>query len=130
MARSLSKNRVLAAGALLIGLGFGATGLAHTPLQYVGSIVLWSLGEIALLPVAAAVITDLAPPSLRGSYQGAYQLAWGAAFMIAPSLTGLVITRFGMSVLWAGCFVAGIAVSIGHFALNSARKRRMQELAA
>jgi MFS family permease len=122
------KNRVLASGALLVGVGFGLTALASTPAQYVGSIVVWSLGEIALLPVASTVITDLAPPSLRGSYQGVYQLAWGAAFSVAPTLGGGVIARLGAPTLWAGCFIAGLLVALGHLAVGPANRRRARDL--
>jgi MFS family permease len=125
------KYRVLAVGALLVGLGFGLTAIASTPAQYVGTIIVWSLGEIALLPVASTVVTDIAPPSLRGSYQGAYQLAWGAAFSIAPTLGGGVIARFGAPTLWVGCFMAGVLVAIGHLAIGPANRRReLERLAA
>jgi MFS family permease len=119
-----SKSRAVAAGALLVGIGFGLTGLAHTPAGYALSIAVWSLGEIALLPVAVTIITEIAPPSARGSYQGAYQLMWGAAFFLAPGLSGSIITRFGARALWSGCFVTGAAVACGHLLLGAERRRR------
>ena len=123
-------HRVLAGGALLIGIGFGLTALAQTPeAGYVGSIVVWSLGEIAFLPLAAVVVTNLAPPELRGSYQGVYQLAWGAAFAVAPSLSGAIFARFGSATLWGACFVTGLVVAAGHLALGPARRRRQLERA-
>jgi MFS family permease len=121
-------SRVVAVGSFLVGVGFGLTGLVHTPLGYAGSIAVWSLGEIALLPVAAVMITELAPPSLRGSYQGLYQLTWGAAFSVAPSLSGAVIARFGAHALWAGCFVIGSFVALAHLAAEPARLRRREQL--
>jgi MFS family permease len=119
------KSRVLACGALLVGIGFGLTGLARAPGGYALSIAVWSLGEIALLPIATAVLIELAPSSLRASYQGGYQLVWGAAFLFAPGLSGAVISRFGAPALWAGCFVTGVLVSLGHLALGPARRRRV-----
>jgi dipeptide/tripeptide permease len=118
-----SKSHVIAAGALLVGIGFGLTGVARTPAGYVLSIAVWSLGEIALLPVATAIITEIAPPSLRGSYQGAYQLMWGAAFFFAPGLAGATIARFGAAALWTGCFVTGVVVALGQLSLGAARRR-------
>jgi dipeptide/tripeptide permease len=116
-------SHVIAAGAVLVGIGFGLTGLARAPGGYALSIAVWSLGEIALLPIAVAIITEIAPPSLRGSYQGAYQLMWGAAFFIAPGLSGAVIARFGAPALWTGCFVTGVVVALGHLSLGAARQR-------
>jgi MFS family permease len=123
------KSRVLAVGALLVGIGFGATALVHAPAGYVASIAIWSLGEIALLPVATTVIAELSPTSLRASYQGMYQLSWGAAFFVAPTLSGAVFTRFGARTLWAGCFVAAVLVSLAHLALGPARRKRIAQLA-
>jgi MFS family permease len=119
------KSRVLAFGALLVGIGFGLTGIARSPSGYALSIAIWSLGEIALLPIATAVLAELAPASLRASYQGGYQLVWGAAFLLAPGLAGAVISRFGAPALWAGCFVTGVLVSLGHLALGPARRGRL-----
>ncbi len=125
-----SRSRVLAGGAFLVGVGFGLNAFAHTPAAYVGSIAVWTLGEIALLPVTATVITDLAPASLRGSYQGLYQLAWGAAFSVSPTLSGAVIARFGAPTLWAGCFAVASLVAVGQLAIGPASRRRMQQIAA
>jgi MFS family permease len=122
------RSRVLATGAFLVGAGFGLTAFSRTPLAYVGSIAVWSLGEVALLPVTAAQVSDLSPPSLRASYQGMYQLAWGAAFAVAPILSGGVIARWGASALWAGCFAAGTLVALAQLALGGAARRRHAEL--
>ncbi|HET6346548.1 MAG TPA: MFS transporter, partial [Myxococcota bacterium] len=50
-----ARPHVLAAGALLTGLGMGLTALAHSAEGYAGCIALWTLGEIALAPVGSAV---------------------------------------------------------------------------
>src|SRR5260370_2796636 len=70
----LRRSTVMACGAALVGIGLGATALAHSPGTYSLTVVIWSLGEIAVLPTSAAVIADLAPANLRGTYQGAYHL--------------------------------------------------------
>ena len=116
-----AKHTVMAAGVFLIALGFGATGLAHTPLHYAGTIILWSLGEIAFIPLASATVAELAPPALRGSYQGVYQLAWGAAFTLGPMLSGAVLGHLGSRILWTGCFVLGTASALGQLLLGRAR---------
>ncbi|HEY2509998.1 MAG TPA: MFS transporter, partial [Polyangiaceae bacterium] len=67
--RNLPRAYVMAAGALLIGAGFGLTGVAGGSVAlYVVSIAVWTLGEIATAPVGPAVVADLAPPALRASY--------------------------------------------------------------
>jgi MFS family permease len=59
-------------------------------------------------------VADFAPASRRGAYQGTYQLAWGTASMIAPTLGGFVLTRAGPHALWGGCVVACFAAAVLH----------------
>ena len=135
--RSLS----LAAGATVMALGFGLNALARTTPIYAASVLIWTLGEIAVLPVAHSVVTDVAPPLLRGRYQGAYTLAFGLAACAAPAVGTLVLQRFGATVLWSACLAIGLVVAAGQLALArpltraasrthsaAARRRRTESL--
>ncbi len=125
-------SRRLAASALLIGAGFGVYALAGPvpPLVvYATGIVLWTLGEVSGFPVAAAIVADLAPPALRGRYQGVFSMTWGVAFTVAPILGGEVLTRFGGRALWLLCLVIGASVAVAHLATAGQRLRRMAALA-
>ena len=112
------RAHVLAAGALLTGAGFGLTALSGSWLPYALSIAVWTAGEIAFSSVAPAVAADRAPPHLRGSYQGAYQLVWGLSSFMAPALGSLVLGKFGGAALWGGCFALGLSAVLGHLALG------------
>ena len=110
----LRREHVLAAGALLMGVGVGLTGIAAGSVpRYALSVVVWTLGEIGLAPIAPSVVADLAPSSLRGSYQGAYQITWGAASFLAPAIGSLLMGHFGSGVLWDACIAAGMVAAIG-----------------
>lgn len=109
-------RRVMAWGAVLIGVGFGLPALWATPGGYALSIAVWTLGEVAMSGVALTIVSDFAPPHLRASYQGAYQLAWAGGCALAPFLGSLVLVRFGASVLWGGCSVTGILCAVGFVA--------------
>jgi MFS family permease len=123
--------RLLAASAVLIGAGFGVNALAAwlPPLPvYVVGVLLWTVGEVVGFPAAAAIVADLAPPELRGRYQGAFSMSWGVAFTIAPVLGGEVLTRFGSRAMWLTCLAIGLAVAAGHLATAAPRRRRLAEL--
>jgi MFS family permease len=109
-------RRVIVAGTLIVGLGFGMTALAHRPAAFAASIATWTLGEILWLPLIPAVVAAFSPPNLRGGYQGASQLAWGASALLAPVVGTLVMARFGGAVLWAGCLLVMAATAAGHLA--------------
>jgi MFS family permease len=111
-------HRVLAAAALLVGLGFGGYGLATTAPGYALATGVWTLGEIAYLPTAGALVQALAPPALRGRYAGAYALAFGLGSVLAPLAGPLVLDRLGSRALWGGCLALATAVALGYALLR------------
>jgi MFS family permease len=125
------RSRMLAAGALLVGLGFGMYALARSAPLYALGVAVWTLGEIGFLPVASAVTADLAPRDVRGRYQGAYGLSFGLATCVAPALGTQVLQRFGSVALWSGCLALGVTIAAGHLLLGPAlRRARVARMAA
>ncbi|HSZ81896.1 MAG TPA: MFS transporter [Polyangia bacterium] len=111
----------LAAGCALTGLGLGLTALAGGPLVYALTGVLWTMGEIGFSTAAPALVADFAPVARRGAYQGTYQLAWGTASVLAPTLGSLVLARLGAVALWGGCLVACFAAGALHLRFTGRR---------
>jgi MFS family permease len=117
-------GRVLALGALLVGVGYGAYALCGSVLQYAAATAVWTLGEITTMPVAVALVSDMAPADLRGRYNGVYSLAFGAGQTFAPIIGGTMLSRAGARALFGGCLAACAAVAAGHLALGAARRAR------
>ncbi len=65
----------------MAGLGFGLTALAGSVLAYAATVAVWTLGEIIMAGLGATIVADLAPPSVRGRYSGAYGAIWSAAWL-------------------------------------------------
>ncbi len=103
---------LLAAAAVLIALGVGSYAFAETTWAYAAGAVLWSLGEIAFLPIVPALVAARAPASLRGTYQGVYQSGWGLAHTVGPVAGGQVLARFGADALWGGCLALGLGAAV------------------
>jgi len=98
----------LAAGAGLIALGFGLTGLGGHLGMLVLTIVLWTFGEMILLPASSDAVAALAPADRRGEYMGLYSFAWTVAMTLGPWLGLLVYAKAGPQLLWAGA--GGVAL--------------------
>jgi MFS family permease len=128
IAQRFSNGSVLAVSSLLVGIGFGATALARTPLGYALTICTWTVGEILFSPVAPTVVADLSPSQLRGTYQGVYMMAWGAAFCVAPAIGSSTLQRYGGGALWGGCLALGAAVGVAHALAAAARRRRLEAI--
>jgi MFS family permease len=127
----LNRSRVLAVGSLLVGLGFGLNALARGPGLFAIGALVWTLGEICVLPIGNAVVADVAPTDMRGRYQGAFGLSFGVSAFCAPLIGTYVLQNFGAVSLWLGCLGLGVVVAIGHLLLAPALTHlREQRLAA
>jgi predicted MFS family arabinose efflux permease len=120
----LRPSTALAFGTALMGLGFGLTALAHSALQYTLTVVVWTLGEIGVVPIAATVVAALAPPAFRGTYQGAYSIAWAISWIVGPIVGTQALASFGRR-FWLSCFVVALLVACGHRMSAGARARRL-----
>jgi MFS family permease len=109
--RRFATRRVLAAGYLLIGLGFALNAFAHTVPALAGCIVIFTLGEMIAMPVSSAYVSNLAPAHLRGRYLGVYGLNWALALIIAPGL-GMKLLAGNPALLWLGCGALGVLAAI------------------
>ncbi|NOT33128.1 MAG: MFS transporter [Candidatus Eisenbacteria bacterium] len=122
-----NRSYVLAVGASLIGLGFGLYALARTPVGYGVGVLIWTLGEICVLPISNAVVGDIAPSHMRGRYQGAYGLSFGFSGLCAPLVGTFVLQHFGGHTLWWSCLAVGVIAAVGHLLLAPALTRLREE---
>jgi MFS family permease len=111
--RDHPRERALAAASVLLAVGFGMNAWIGSLPAYAVSVAIWTLGEILFSPASMALVADLAPADLRGRYQGAFAMAFTAAFASAPLVGGFALAHAGASSLWIGCLVTGLAVAVG-----------------
>jgi MFS family permease len=84
--RRFAAPPVVATGVVLTGIGFALTGVADTAVLLALTVMIWTFGEMIAAPVGSAYVADLAPPHLRGRYQGAFNLTFAIGFVLAPAL--------------------------------------------
>ena len=109
----------LALGAFLVGTGFGALVFVDSALGVAATVVIWTFGEMIILPASAAYVSDIAPPAQSGAYMGLYTMGFSLAFALAPWLGTQTMERFGPSVLWLGTFSCGCITAIMMWFLRS-----------
>jgi len=104
------RMKIIIAGAITIGAGFGLNAFAILPWHFAGAVAVWTLGEMMQFPFTSAVVTDLAPRALRGRYMGVFGMSFSAAVMVGSPLGGEVLAGLGSDALWfGGMGVAGVA---------------------
>lgn len=100
-------RRALSLGAFLSGLGFGAMGLVTGVSGIALTVVIWSFGEMILLPAASNYMADIASPERRGMYMGLFQMTFSLSFALSGWAGTTVLEQFGGAALWTSTFVAG-----------------------
>ncbi|WP_244178601.1 MFS transporter [Streptomyces rubellomurinus] len=112
------RTRLWAAGSALAAAGVALTGVAGGTWGFVLTVVVWSLGEVAVSGLYSSMVADLAPDGAAGRYQGVAGWARGLARFAALLLGSTVYALLGPAALWWGALGAGlagaaVAVSIG-----------------
>jgi MFS family permease len=79
--------------------------------------------------MTSALVARLAPPLLRGRYQGQTATAFAASGVLGPLLGAAVLDRWG-ALLWAGCLGVGAASAATMLALGPALRRRLADAPA
>jgi MFS family permease len=120
----LPRYAVMAVAALLLGLGFGLTGLASTLPFYAVTVGVWTLGEVISASIAPTIVSEMSPVAMRGLYQGIWGSSWGLAFFLGPALGGFVFDRLGSDTLWAITFVIGVVAAVGYLLMSIPARRR------
>jgi MFS family permease len=116
-------SRVVVAGIAIVGIGFGLTAFASSVLGYLGTVVVWSVGEIVFTGVSATIAANLAPPHLRGRYSGTYGFAMSIGFLVAP-LFGTTLLEISAATLWLTCAALAFAGAVGQAMLGPAIRQR------
>lgn len=98
---------MIAVGYALSAIGFALTGLAHSVPALVGTVVVWTVGEMIYAPVTGAYVTNIAPEKYRGRYNGMWMMMWSLGMVLGPAL-GTVIYANEPLALWLVCGALGV----------------------
>ena len=107
-----SHRRTLTLGALLYAIGFGSYALVRiTPFGKTAgvfaAVVIWTFGEMIMMPGSSAYAAEIAPPERRGEYMGLYTMSFNVGFSLGPLLGASLLERRGPTVAWGTAFVSG-----------------------
>jgi MFS family permease len=119
---------LLAASAIVMGVGFWLTSLADSLVAFGLTVFVWTIGEIGFNAVEPALVSNIAPVDLRGRYNGAVGVAFGAAAFVAPLLGTWVFDEFGETTLWTMCFVLQALSALAILALAPLIRARQAAL--
>ncbi|MBM4060417.1 MAG: MFS transporter [Planctomycetes bacterium] len=112
---------LVAAGALLIGLGYLALLLPWGWAAALLAMVVVAGGELLQMPQLGAHVNDHAPDHARGTYNGVYGMTFTLALVLAPIPGGALYDAAGAPALWCACALAGAFGAVIFRALHARR---------
>jgi MFS family permease len=105
--RRFSPVLTMAAGYAIVGIGMGMNAIGASLPILVGSMLVFTVGEMIALPVNSSYMASLAPDEMRGRYQGVISITWSAATMMGP-LAGISLYQASPVLLWLATLVLAL----------------------
>lgn len=111
----------LSLGAFLVGAGFGALAFVTNVPAAALTVVIWTFGEMIILPASAAYVSDVAPRERAGAYMGLYTMGFSVALAVGPWLGTQGLEHFGPKLVWFGTFCCGCITAIAMWFLRNGK---------
>lgn len=109
---------MMAAGTALVGFGFVMYGFVVTYFMFIVAMVIITIGEMIIVPVAQALASRFAPENMRGRYMAMFGFSWTLPVAVGPLLAGLIMDNYNPNWVWyAAGIVAAVAV-VGYLWLH------------
>ena len=120
---------ILALGSLLYVIGFGMYGFVDVYLLFMLAMVIITIGEMVIIPVAQAYVGNAAPEDMRGRYSGVMGFSWMIPWMIGPLLAGLIMDYGDPNWVWYGSAILGMIATFGFLWLRKSHDKDWKPVA-
>ncbi len=112
--KRFSMLRIIGWGSLFSCLGFGIMPLSQAAWFALLSMVIVTIGEMFLFPLATGFVANRSDGRDRGMYMGWFAMTFSVACIIAPAL-GTAIYDINQDLLWYGCNAVGLFTLAGFY---------------
>lgn len=101
-------HKSLSLGAFFVALGFGAMAYADSFDKIMGTVVLWTIGEMILFPSMNAYVSDISPTGRRGAFMALFNSGFNLCQVVSPTLGATLWQWYGAKQLWLISFIFGL----------------------
>lgn len=115
---------VVAAGTLFYALGNVGYAFSASWAAFIGSMIVFTIGEILAFPAGTLLIDRIAPDGMRGTYYGAQSLSKLGGF-IGPWIGGMLLGSYGGTTLFLVMAAVGLG-SIVFYRMGEMRRIRIE----
>ena len=99
---------MMALGSALYAIGFAMYGFVSVYSMFMLAMVIITIGEMLVAPVAQALTARLAPEDMRGRYMAVFGFSFGIPYAIGPILAGRIMDGSEPEFLWYAAGVVGV----------------------
>jgi MFS family permease len=117
---------VMVAGNILYAIGFAMYGFTNVYWEFLAAMVVITIGEMVIAPVAQTLIANIAPEDMRGRYMAASYLGWGIAASVGPLAAGIIVDNYNPNWVWYAGGIICSMVALGYFILKTRVGERFQ----
>ena len=106
---NVDRMLLLSVSSALVAVGLGGTAVVQPGWELYALVVVLSLGEVLLGPIAAAIVSDLAPEAIRGRYNGGWTIVWNGGASVGVLFCGWSMQTIGGRQTFGIVFFVGMA---------------------
>jgi predicted MFS family arabinose efflux permease len=114
-----SHQKIMALGALLLGIGFCMLAFGGGPLFVCLTVIIWTVGEMLVFPFVVTFIAGRSSEINRGIFMGMYNISFSLAVVFGPLIGTGIYDYWGPDMLWYGCGVLGLFACVGFMYINA-----------
>jgi MFS family permease len=110
-------------GTLLYAIGFAMYGFVSAYAYFLLAMVVITIGEMLVSPVATSIVARFSPEDKRGRYMAAFGFTWIMPNIFGLTLTGLLMDNYDPRIIWYIAGVLGLIATSGYYFMYLAEKK-------
>lgn len=123
--RNRSPLLVIAIGALFLSGGFALLPFGRTFFYASFTVLIWTLGEAIVFPLASGFVSNIATDQNRGKYMGSFNFVFSLGSVVAP-LIGVHLYSIDPDLVWRYSLFVGFVTCIGFYVLERHFRNRQE----
>ena len=98
--------KIMAWGMVIYAVGFSMYGYVATIPFFVLAMVIITIAEMLVTPIAQAIVAKLAPEDMRGRYMAIFGFSWTIPTAIGPLAAGVIMDNYNPNWVWYACGIS------------------------
>lgn len=115
--------KMMILGTLFYMIGFGMYGFISAVYLFFIAMIIITVGEMIVTPVAQAAAASFAPEDKRGRYMAVFGFQWAIPNLFGVLAAGLVMENLGPNWVWYLAGILCLISMVGYWLLHGATKR-------